>query len=171
MKTICLFLFVIIILPAFGQSDSTFYENGELKSITERFEKAVLYKSFYQNGKPCKVQISSINHILIYEEKYCENGQLLVAWNPNSEFPELVIQFDCNGAKFCESYRCRKGYRGEFKLYHSNGVIAESGEYEASDKPIGDRKTGVWKTFDRTGKLTAEISYNKGEVVYSKDFK
>ena len=127
-------------------------------------------KSYYKSGQLKELNINVNGPYWIYSQSYCENGQLIKSHNPNSETPELVKEYLCDGTLSMEYYRCRKGYRGLFKVYHKNGQVAEQGNFEKTSSPIGDQKVGLWESYTPEGKKFSEAFYENGIMIRSQIF-
>ena len=56
---------------------------------------------------------------------------------------------------------------GKWKYYHENGKLKMEGEYNGLDNSVEDWdvRYGVWKTYDKTGKLSNKLTYKNGEIV------
>ncbi len=135
---------------------STWYADGKKK---EEFNFAVIQietrwasvehgkqTSWNANGKPFKIS----NY---------RNGE---KWGTEEEwFP--------NGNKRHElTFEAGKRI-GAYSFWHDNGKVAETGAFDTIHKKYGDRKvieevkTGLCKTWNKAGVLTAEGSYSKGK--------
>lgn len=168
MAVVC--LFGLLSISAFSQNDSTFWDNGNVKSVTTHNDDSTKTITYYQSGQLHKIDFYINQFYWVWAEEYCENGQLIKKSNPNCEEPGLVREYHCDGTLFMEYYRCRKGYRGLFKVFHKNGSVAEQGHFEASNNPIGDQKVGLWESFDVNGKKFYEAYYENGILVREKQF-
>lgn len=77
-------------------------------------------------------------------------------------FAQKVVKtyYDYYNLKLKEEYLVDKnGFRnGYYKEYHPNRQLAAIGQY------LQDKKTGLWKDFDETGKLWSEANYKAGEL-------
>lgn len=77
-------------------------------------------------------------------------------------FAQKVVKtyYDYYNIKLKEEYLVDKnGFRnGYYKEYHPNRQLATTGQY------LQDKKTGLWKDFDETGKLWSEANYKAGEL-------
>lgn len=154
----------------YGDNNYSWSEDGVIESHTICINDTCTYIEYYTSGKPKSVS-KSTKIILYYKEEWCENGQLKMVNNPNSDTIEHIIQYDCNGKIFLDYYKDGKGNKGKFIMYHQNGQIGEQGSFEKTDSPFGDQKVGLWEGFTSEGKKTYEEFYENGEVVKIKTFK
>lgn len=170
MKKLIIIIFLIQSYFSYSQNDTILWDNGNIKTVTEKFADASIVKSYFNSGQLKELNINVTGPHWVYHESYCENGQLIKAYNPNSNYPMFVREYLCDGTISMEYYRSRKGYREQFIVYHKNGQIAEKGNYEASSNPIGEQKIGLWESFTPEGKKFYEAFYEGGEIIKEQKF-
>jgi antitoxin component YwqK of YwqJK toxin-antitoxin module len=126
---------------------------------------------YYENGnKKLESKTLAFGPMWVYQSEWCENGQLIKAYNPNTVVVEIYREYDCSGSLFLESGRSKYGFRGPFKMFHQNGQVAEQGAYESRASPFGDQKVGLWESFTPDGKKFYEAFYADGIVVREEFF-
>lgn len=115
-----------------------YYENGKLK------EKAT-YSNGVKNGS---------------EKKYDTNGVLFQKYHyKNGKLNGIQKEYFTNG-KLKEKDRFVNGTaNGAVIIYYENGKLKEAGTNK------GDRKNGVWKSYDTTGLLISTLKYDFGHII------
>lgn len=54
--------------------------------------------------------------------------------------------------------------QGAYKEFYASGKVRQEGNYK------DDQKDGTWKYYDASGKLTAEVIYEKGNRIKTVDY-
>ncbi|HEY0030192.1 MAG TPA: hypothetical protein VGC65_05495, partial [Bacteroidia bacterium] len=98
----------------------------------------------------------------IYEELYCENGQLIRKDNPNNPAEEKVVNYYCNGKKKNEFTMHGINWEGPFTKWYENGQMESFGHY------IKTQKDGEWKYWNEKGDLLITEIYKTGVLIESK---
>jgi len=141
------------------------YEGGKRQGITTTYQDGVVYsRALYENDikqgfttyyYPTGEKNREVPFVDGKEEgygtEYARDGRiitLLTYRDGNLRFAEKVNRYDDQGRK-----------RGPWIEYHSNGEKAMEGTYMAGEKH------GIFKTYDRTGKLLTLVKYDNGEPV------
>ena len=101
-------------------------------------------------------------YLWIYEEMYCENGQLIRKDNPSNKGSELVINYYCNGKKKNEFTVVGINWDGPFTTYFENGQKESDGHY------IKTMKDGEWKYWKENGELHFIEIYKDGNLIETK---
>ncbi|NQX96992.1 MAG: hypothetical protein HRT73_03810 [Flavobacteriales bacterium] len=125
---------------------------------------------YYLNGVK-KFENLSVNQNWIYNATWCENGQLIKAFNPNSLTIEHIKEYNCAGIVVMEYSRDKWSYQGPFKTYYKDGQILEQGVFEKKKTPWGEQKVGLWEGFTPEGDKTYESFYENGIEIKSSTFK
>jgi antitoxin component YwqK of YwqJK toxin-antitoxin module len=92
-------------------------------------------------------EITWVNGIAKHEKKYFDSGELQQDSSLNGTWPGLH-------------------YEGAVTDYYKNGKIRSTGSYDAINE-----KDGIFKEYDKAGKLTAEYLYKHGALVSKKAYK
>jgi len=98
----------------------------------------------------------------VYEENYCENGQLIRKCNPNNPKTEHIINFYCNGKKKSEFTFVGINWEGLFTTWFENGQKESDGYYTKT------KKQGEWKYWNENSELVLTEIYKDGELIESK---
>lgn len=170
MKNLIIIAIILIGNVSLAKNDTTYWSNGNIKSTTQCINDSCTTMNYYETGNLKSLNISINGPYWIWSEEYCENGQIKKKHNPNCEEPELTREYLCDGTLSMEYYRCRKGYRGIFKVYHKNGQVAEQGNHEKTNSPIGDQRVGLWESFTPDGRKFYEVFYENGQKIREQKF-
>lgn len=130
-----------------------YYDNTEnlLLSQTQYGDTSIVLQ-YYRNGQLFRKDIALNGIELIYEERWCKNGQL-VRKVDYSEEEMHISNIYCNGNKKNEFILIGIFPEGVFQSWYENGQLKEIGEYKDGDK------IGVWKYYDENGNLIKEEKY------------
>lgn len=100
---------------------------------------------YFKNSKIKKKEVL-IDGNLVFMEKRCYNGQLIVRIHYDVN-PIHNLSYYCNGNKWEEFYLNGIFIDGLYKTWHNNGNLKEIGNYDNGNK------TGKWKYYNCEGEL------------------
>lgn len=136
------------------------------------------YSTWYTNGK----KKEEFNYAIVQLEKRkasAEHGKQ-TTWNANGKTAKIInyrygekwgteeVWSDNGNKRWIVTYEAGKK-TGPYTFWHDNGKLSEAGAFDTIHKKYGDRKvieevkTGLCKTWNKTGVLTAEGNYIKGK--------
>ncbi|HTF02856.1 MAG TPA: hypothetical protein VK826_02490 [Bacteroidia bacterium] len=144
------------------------YEDGKLKIERSQTADTLIEMKYFPNGKLSALKKWDKNGMWTLHKEWCDQGQLMLDYNPTASSPQPVKKYHCNGELRSEYNWYAFGYTGVYKEYHSNGKIAVQGQY--TEKPVDQpvfmaRKTGEWIYYDDKGKVTKKEKWNNGKLV------
>jgi antitoxin component YwqK of YwqJK toxin-antitoxin module len=149
----------------------SWYPDGKVKMNTSRNGDTTIYRKYYSNGQLASMT-KGVNHGLVYEEYWCENGRLQSA-NVVVRKKHLFVSYYCNGKKKSEYIMYFKMPSGKLTQWYENGKLQIEGQYtEVSDEQIANGtdllpvETGEWKYYNENGKLAKKVIYSsEGKVL------
>jgi antitoxin component YwqK of YwqJK toxin-antitoxin module len=147
-----------------------FYEK-EMKTIAFRsyLKGDTEYRyDYWRNGelkqKTIVVFYSPDNHLWIWTEAYCQNGQLIEKYNHADTAIRHRIGYYCNGQK---QYECDFGYKygtqGEIKVWYEDGKLKELGHKQI--KNGHGEVEGDWNYYNENGKIDSTEVYKNSVIV------
>lgn len=144
-----------------------YYENGAVKVERTQTADSLFEYEYFAGGQRSIFRKWDKNAAQVLEKRWCENGQLIVEYNPTAE-PLPVKRYHCNGKIQSEYNWWMFGYTGIYKEYHANGKISVSGQF--TEKPANvtvfmARKTGDWVHYDEKGKVTKTEKWENGRLI------
>ncbi len=145
-----------------------FYEDGKLKKERTQTADTLVEYQYFPNGNPSVHYKWNKSASLLLEKRWCENGQVTVAYNPSAATPLPVTKYHCNGKIQAEYSWWMFGYTGAYKEYHSNGKVSVSGQFTEKPPAVSvfmARKTGTWTFYDEKGKVTKTEQWDNGRLV------
>ncbi|MEM9023163.1 MAG: hypothetical protein AAGB22_05450 [Bacteroidota bacterium] len=126
-----------------------FYPSGQLKShIKYRDELSVFWEDYYANGN------------LDYHEAYNKEREYYTAQKSYQENGTPIFEMELTD---------KKNQRYTRTEYHPNGKVKSQGQMRYNLALVDYQRTGLWKTFDDSGKALQELDYVNGKVVETKD--
>lgn len=155
-----------------------YYDNGELMHISYYKEgQLVLFKNFFENNQ-CQNHITYTDPQNCHIDVYFENGGLKNQLDFSESFPGKMTEFFANGLpksqlEYSKEKKCVVFKRAWFmnaelqselelinveeqtyheKLYYPNGQLKEEGDLLYSIENKAFIKTGVWITYESSGK-------------------
>jgi len=152
------------------------YKKGQLKKTIKYFYLdstfiVTIYKKntksmYCYDSKKVLKHYSTYNYKTQIEEKFYPNGKLLskgysinmsitstrsfVDWDDN------IVEFNDTVEPSYDEFPYDYCYHKKWTYYHSNGKIAEIGKYRYG------KKVGIWKCYDKNGKLIGKDDYKNG---------
>lgn len=137
-------------LDDFKSNEKIYFDNGNLK-----------YEAEYKNGIEVKTTQYYSNKKIEFIEELDKSGEFYskkINYHENGNLEkEVVLQ-----EKRKMLFSC--------KTYYESGVLEEEGSL-FYNSVMGDyQKDGVWKLYNAAGKLTAEQTFTKNEMVAEKKF-
>jgi len=143
------------------------YENGIVK-YKESCHKDTCNVVYYYLSGVIKSKSRKIHAKSIFEENFCENGQLIDVIYPDSINYDYTKYF-CSGNVMCKGTLNLSFPIGAWDEYYENGNISVLGQY--SEIP-GYKMIGEWKYFDKDGTLSLiEVYNNKGDLIEKRKMK
>lgn len=147
---------------------SMYYPSGKIRLERISENDSLMETSYYEQGKISRIRKWTHGGLLCYEAQWCENGQLIVSYNPTSTTPMPVKKYSCNGKVKAEYTWYVYGYTGSYNEYHDNGQLSLKGQFQ--ELPAGSttfmaRKTGEWIYYDKNGKVVKTENWNAGKLV------
>ncbi len=158
-----------------------YFENGNISSILQRFEGSELYNSrwisYFENGNTESIELQ-LDGLPIWQEWYCENGQLISAfkiqehydqrnWLPDTNY----VEYHCNGKlhrHYQYSYYNLHLAFGKCEEWYETGVISRRYEYDAfwdsNYKQYSRSKIGIWKYYDENGRLWKIQKFKRNQL-------
>ena len=143
----------------------TFYENGQAKEIFN-LESGVItgtFKSFYESGKT-KETIQYLNGNPTGErEEFYENGnkKYVVKILSDKNLFEHLWYYENGNSQKLEHRTVDKDERiGEYKEWHDNGQLAETGTYVSNYE-----REGKWLEFYKNGNKKLEAEFKNGDFL------
>ncbi|CAN5303808.1 hypothetical protein BH09BAC5_BH09BAC5_23310 [soil metagenome] len=145
-----------------------FYSNGALKMERIALMDTLTETTFFYNTKISKIRKWTKSGLLVQESQWCENGQLVLNYNPTSSIPVPVKKYFCNGKLKAEYNWYVYGYTGAFLEYYDNGQLSLKGQFQ--ELPSGAtifmaRKTGDWIYYDTSGNITKTEHWDTGKLI------
>lgn len=144
------------------------YNNGKLKIERTQTADTVTETKYYEGGKVSVFNKWDKNGMWVLHREWCENGQLVIDYNPTVAVPAAVKRYHCNGNVKAEYTSYVFGYTGAYKEYHPNGQPAIVGQYTEKPTDVAvfmARKTGTWTFYDDKGKVTKKEKWENGKLV------
>jgi antitoxin component YwqK of YwqJK toxin-antitoxin module len=143
---------------------SMYYASG--KVWMERFTEndSLLETTYYEPGKVSRLRKWTRAGLLCSEKQWCENGQLILSFNPTSSVSQHVTKYYCSGKIKAEYNWYVYGYTGSFIEYHENGQISLKGQFQeipAGSTMLMAKKTGEWTYYDNKGKVVKTENWSK----------
>ncbi|HEU4716974.1 MAG TPA: hypothetical protein VFU15_04045 [Bacteroidia bacterium] len=136
---------------------------------SERIERndSVIETDYFPDGKKQAVKCWTKDGMIVRDAQWCENGQLIVDFNPSSPTPLPVKKYYCNGKVKAEYSWFIFGYSGPYTEYDENGKVSVKGQFQ--DVPPGQkifmpRKTGEWTYYDANGNVTKTENWSNGKL-------
>lgn len=147
-----------------------FYESGSVKVERSQTADTLIETEYFPGGQKSIFRKWDKNAAQVVEKRWCENGQLVLDYNPTAAEPLPVKRFHCNGKLQSEYNWWMFGYTGVYKEYHDNGKVSVSGQY--TEKPANvtvfmARKTGDWVYYDDKGKVIKTEKWERGRLITS----
>lgn len=155
-------------LNRFYPPGKEWYWNGSLKKERIQTTDSVLETSYHLNGKISAVNKWNRSGVWVLHREWCDNGQVILDYNPTSEAVMPIKKYHCNGNVSAEYNWYGYGYVGKYKEYYSNGKVAVDGQY--TEKPANvavyvARKSGTWTFYDDKGKVTKKEKWENGKLL------
>lgn len=121
-----------------------YYDSGKQRSVMHYKGKAVQkQEDFYPNGQPDFIEEYSKDlEYVIQRRSYFENGK-----------PQDLFELTDTRKK-----------RYSKKEYYESGALKEEGTMVFSREAIDYQKDGLWKSYDESGKITAEENWVLGSI-------
>ena len=144
------------------------YQNGKTKMTRTQVADTVLETHYYITGKVSKINTWYKDGRLVRQREWCENGTLIVDYNPTNAEPVAVKKYFCDGQVKAEFNWYAYGYTGAYKEYYQNGKVAVDGMFTEKPKDVTAyvaRKTGVWSYYDEKGKVTKKETWENGKLI------
>ncbi len=147
---------------------SMYYPGGKVKLQRFTENDSLKETSYFEKGTIFRVRKWTRGGLLCSEAQYCDNGQLIMQYNPTSSTPVAVKKYYCSGKVKAEYSWYVYGYTGSFIEYHENGQISLKGQFQ--ELPAGNpaymaRKTGDWTYYDKNGKVVKTEKWSTGKLV------
>lgn len=144
-----------------------YYENGNVRVERTQTTDTLFETEYFPGGQKSVFRKWDNKASEVLEMRWCENGQLVLSYNPTAPQPLPVKRYHCNGKIQSEYNWWMFGYTGVYKEYHPNGKIAVSGQF--TEKPADQavfmaRKTGTWTFYDDKGKVTKTETWENGRL-------
>lgn len=145
-----------------------YFPNGKVKIERTQSADTVTEAQYYANGKMSAYKKWDKKGAWVQHKEWCDNGQLMVDYNPTASVPMAVKKYHCNGAVKAEYNWYVFGFTGAYKEFHPNGTVAVQGQY--TEKPADQavfmaRKTGTWTYYDDKGKVTKTEIWDNGKLI------
>ncbi|MCK6640828.1 MAG: hypothetical protein L6Q81_12160 [Bacteroidia bacterium] len=149
-----------------------FHSDGTLR--TERTQTAdTVYEYTYYKGGQKLQEIKKFDKrgFWIYRKQVCENGQVIVEYNPSTEDPIPMKRYHCNGNVKIDGTFIMAGYTGKYKEYNESGKLIIDGQY--TERPAGftgyfvPRKSGEWIYYNSKGQVTKKEKWSNGQLISS----
>lgn len=143
------------------------YADGKVKTDRTQSADTVYETKYFPNGKISTYNKWDKNGMWVQHKEQCENGQVLIDYNPTVSNPVAVKKYYCDGQVRAEYNWYAFGYTGLYKEYHANGKISVQGQY--TEKPADQavfmaRKNGTWIFYDDKGKVTKKEKWENGRL-------
>lgn len=149
-KNIAISLFIILCNFIYAQEDTLFFKRSNFKSCTKAGLHGLLY--FSQNLDTININESksySDDEIDTLLPKHVQMCNYLDSIKP------LIIFIDKKGRLIETGYYNYIGFNNFYKGYYKSGIKRVEGSY------IYNNKTGIWKYYNRQGKLIKTKEYYK----------
>lgn len=145
-----------------------YYPNGAVRLERAPVNDSLIETSYFEDGKISRTRKWTKTGLLCIEQQWCENGQMIVSYNPTSPVPLPVKKYYCSGKIKSEYNWYVYGYTGSFMEYHENGQVSLKGQFQ--EIPEGStvfmaRKTGDWIYYDPKGQVTKTEHWSAGKLV------
>jgi antitoxin component YwqK of YwqJK toxin-antitoxin module len=145
-----------------------YYSNGAIKLERNPGNDSLVETTHFESGKISRIRKWTKAGLLCLEQQWCENGQLVVSYNPTASAPVPVKKYYCNGKIKSEYSWYVYGYTGSFVEYYENGQVSTKGQFQ--ELPAGStvfmaRKTGDWTFYDTKGKVVKTEHWEAGKLV------
>lgn len=147
-----------------------FHADGSLKIERTQNADTVYEYIYYSGGKQLKALSKyDRNGNWIYSRQHCENGQLIVEYNPSIPDPTPIKRFHCNGKIKIEGTIMVTGYTGKFREYNDSGKLITEGQF--TERPAGNtgffipQKTGEWIYYNSKGQITKKEKWSNGRLI------
>ncbi|MDQ3109496.1 MAG: hypothetical protein M3R17_06335 [Bacteroidota bacterium] len=143
---------------------SMYYPGGKIKMQRVTENDSLVETTYYEQGKISRIRKWTRGGLLCLETQWCENGQMILTFNPTSSAPMHVTKYYCSGKMKAEYNWYVYGYTGSFIEYHENGQISLRGQFQ--ELPTGGtvfmaKKTGEWTYYDNKGKVVKTENWSK----------
>ncbi len=114
---------------------------------------------YYNNYQLKRKIIETSLRGLIYEELWCDNGQLIRKVD-YTNMPQQITNYYCNGKKKNEF--TLDGYRaiGKHLWWFDNGQIEVEGLFDKEGQ-----QSGLWKYYNESGNLIKTEEYESGKLI------
>lgn len=145
-----------------------YYPTGKIKLERLTENDSLQETSYYEEGKVSRIRKWTRDGLLCSEAQYCENGQLILQYNPTSSTAIPVKKYYCSGSLKAEYSWYVYGYTGPFNEYHENGQMSLKGQFqviEPNSTVLMARKTGDWIYYDKNGKVVKTEHWSAGKLV------
>lgn len=119
---------------------------------------------YFFNGNLKRKQVTIEGFNLVYEEIWCENGQLIRKVD-YTIMPQHITNYYCNGKKKNEFTLNEYRAIGIHLWWYDNGQIKTEGFFNNEGN-----QSGIWKYYDDHGKLLKEEKYDDGKLKDTKDY-
>ena len=147
-----------------------FHPDGTLKIERTQTADTVYEYIYYTGGKNLKA-LSKFDKsgTWVYSEQRCENGQLIVRYNPSIPDPTPITKYHCNGKVKIEGTIMVTGYTGKFKEFNDSGKLITEGQF--TERPAGNtgffipQKTGDWVYYNGKGQVTKKEKWSNGRLI------
>ncbi|MCB0401216.1 MAG: hypothetical protein KDD41_03975 [Flavobacteriales bacterium] len=149
-----------------GEHWQVYYDSNFTKILLDYYcdNDSCITLQYFSNGKLERKEVGTIQGQYVYEEIWCENGQLVRKVDFMQQ-PNHIVNYYCNGVKKNEFNRIAGFIKGDYKWWYNNGQIRLEGLY-------GDMGTedGTWKYFSDEGTLLKEEIWEKGVLKETKEY-
>jgi antitoxin component YwqK of YwqJK toxin-antitoxin module len=143
---------------------SMYYSSGKIKMERITQNDSLVETTYFEKGNVSRIRKWTRKGLLCSEKQWCENGQLILSFDPTATTPQHVTKYYCSGKIKAEYNWYVYGYTGDFIEYHENGQISLKGQFQ--EIPAGStmfmaKKTGDWIYYDVNGKVVKHESWSR----------
>lgn len=138
------------VVDDFRSNEKIYFENGNVK-----------YDAEYKNGLEVKTTQYYSNGKIEFVEELDKNGDF---------FSKRINYFENGNLEKEIVLKDKKKVLFSCKEYYESGILEEEGFLFYNSVMSDYQKDGVWKLYDSAGKLIAEQTYTKNEMIAEKKF-
>ncbi|MEM6893674.1 MAG: hypothetical protein AAF554_08290 [Bacteroidota bacterium] len=177
-RNIIIILSILVFQMMNAQSETIYYNNGNIKKISTVDSKSgiIKLKEYYESGPLNRKYFKNgFGQIIGKKIRYRENGKLLYVWNFNSDGKRYGkwLEYDEDG-NISRSQNYTGGVKtGTWKTYWKKDILSEKKEYD--ENGILRKKIDYWENgerfreclYDSKGKIISEFFFDKTGKKYT----
>ena len=153
------------------------YPDGNIKVKNSFSGDTITFCYYYHSGK-LKEKKVQMQERYLFNEKFCENGNVVFRDSLPTIEPKTFTVYWCNGKKKMEHTINYANFFGTQTYWYENGKVKEVRQYnEAKDLKEDDltkygasKPQGTWKYYNESGKLIRTVKYKDGKILQETNY-